>query len=197
MEIFYPELMGISNHNEIFNTALENYIYNSGKLLQGGYDFNSRCYYHAFIWPVVEYLISEYECKNDLLNSNSIMSYQKQKQQLKTDIEELTKILYKGPIYRVLTRKPKYDGFICHCSYDLKDIKQSYCCDPTTIYYWIIADTDEDFGFNVNAYFGKHNVDFEKEIIFPLQKKHTKEIIKGTYKDFLNYIERNLCYNDR
>ena len=190
MEIFYPELMGISNHDEIFSTALKNYVYNSGKLLQGNYDFNSRCYYHAFIWPVVEYLISEYEGKQDTLKSK----YTRQiiKDQVKQDVQELSKILYKGPIYRVTKHKPKYDGFICHCSYDLKDIKQSYCCDPTATYYWIIADTGEDFGFNVNTYFGKHNVDFEKEIIFPLQKKHIKEIIKGTYKDFLNYIERNL-----
>lgn len=168
MEIFYSPLIGIKNHNEIFEQALYNYVYNSGKLLQGKYDFNSRCYWHAFIWPVVEYLISEYEGKQDILKSK--YTRQSIKDQVKQDIQELSKILYKGPIYRVTKNKPKFDGFICHCSYDLKDITKSYCCDPDTIYYWIIANTNDEYGFNVNEFYGSHNVDFEKEIIFPLQK---------------------------
>lgn len=156
-------------HLEIFNTAIDNYINHFNNLLGGKYDLNSRMIWHVLIWTPIQNLIN-YEF-------NNIKPY-----------------LYKGKLYRVIKNKRiKIDDLICHCSYDLSNINQSNKLNNKQKYTWLILDTKDKYGFNVNKYLNDINQPnlynrFENEIIFSISKENIIDKFYGTYAEFMNYL---------
>lgn len=206
MDIFYNTIHCYPKEvmKEIFNEALFHYVSTSGNLLEGHYDIGNRSHWHGFIWQPIDLIIQKIQINKNSINSGIRKPHgkyilgqsQEQIDDLKAENAQLSKYLYQGPIYRVLHTVPDkvvYDGLICHCSYDLSTILQSNKISPIEKYTWIIANTLNDYGFDVNKYIEENKLrpnlsEFENEIIFPLQEKHVQHIIFGTYDDFIKQI---------
>lgn len=177
----YGFLLGEHSDNQIyiFNDALLQWL--QRPQLEQKYNFLNLKFYDGLIGYVIEKYNRDFKNKEYMSQDN---------------LHFMNTWKYNGKIYRVIDanlNEIKYHNMIASWTKSIDAFDSFNHLYKSEKYTFLIADTKDNFGFDVNKYkhfFGVENdyIQHEKEIIFPMNESYVVDKFYGTLAEFKKYV---------
>lgn len=180
--LFYPTFSA-EDQFLIFNRVLLSWL--ERPQLGSGYNKNTLDFYDGVIGHIIK--TANHYCANQ----NKIWFPPQIAQ-----IMELWK--YQGYIYRVIDESPskiRYHKKISSWTKNIEGFNKFNHLHKKSKYTFLIANTNDYYGFNVNKYNdyfnqGNQHIQHEEEVIFPMDKKYIIDVFYGTLDEFKVHVKQ-------
>lgn len=188
--LLYPR-MSVEDQFAIFNRALGGWQERS--LLGKGYCKNNLDFYDG----TIGYVIRKWNEYHKISKTEDWIT------QPILDFMDLWK--YQGALYRVIaapTSEIRYHKKIASWTKSVDVFSRFNKLNDNVNYTFVIADTFDYFGFDINKYNRNMNLVnafncHEEEVIFPMDKKYVKSVFYGALKEFNQFVKLGKQANDQ